>query len=111
MSMGSIGRAVAIVAAIACLGIGAARAADDNEKECDDIMGELNKLANRQMNIAAPKGLGPACAASGQLLGILKASRETAAQCYEDGAKLDEILASFDKGIKDIEGKIEQGCK
>ena len=63
------------------------------------------------MNIPAPKGLGPVCAATGQLLGILKASRETAAQCYEDGKRLDEILAAFDKGIKDIEGQIEQGCK
>jgi hypothetical protein len=109
--MRSIGRAAAIVAAVACLGVGAARAADDNEQECDDIMSELNKLATRQMNIPPPKGIGPVCAASGQLLGILKASRETAAQCYEDGAKLDRILDAFDKGIKDIEGQIEQGCK
>ena len=111
MNMRSIGRAAAIVAAVACLGVGAARAADDTEKECDDIMGELQKLATRHMNTADPKGLGPVCAATGQLLGILKASRETAAQCYEDGDKLDEILASFDKGITDIEGKIDQGCK
>lgn len=111
MNTSSIGRAVAIVAAVACLGIGAARAADEGEKDCDDIMGELNKLALRHMNTADPKGLGPVCAATGQLLGILKASRETAAECYADGKKLDEILASFDKGIKDIEGKIDQACK
>ena len=107
----SIGRVVAVAAVVAFLGVGAARAADDDDKDCDDIMGELKKLATRHMNTADPKGLGPVCAATGQLLGILKASRETAAECYGDGRKLDEILASFDKGIKDIEGKIDQACK
>lgn len=111
MNIRSIGRALAIVAAVACVGIGVARAADGDDKDCDDIMGELNKLALSHMNSAAPKGLGPVCATSGQLLGILKASRTTAEQCYQDGAKLDQILGSFDKGIKDIEGRIEQGCK
>jgi hypothetical protein len=110
MTMKPAFRAVAVAAAIGFLVAGAARAADD-EKECDDIMAELKKLADRHMNTADPKGLGPVCAATGQLLGIMKASREIAAECYADGAKLDQILLSFDKGIKDIQGKVDAACK
>jgi hypothetical protein len=111
MTMKPFFRAAAAAAAIGCLVVGAARAADDGEKECDDIMAELKKLTERHMNTAEPKGLGPVCAATGQLLGIMKASREVAAECYADGTKLNQILLSFDKGIKDIEGKVDAACK
>jgi hypothetical protein len=79
--------------------------------DCDDILGELKKLSERLMNTADPKGVGPICAATGELLGIMKASREVAAECYEEGRKRDNILVSFDKGIKDIQGNLDSACK
>ena len=63
------------------------------------------------MNTSDPKGVGPVCAATGQLLGIIKASREVAAECYEDGKKRDNILLTFDKAAKDMEAKINSVCK
>src|SRR5437764_5599922 len=102
-------RTMAIAAAMAFT-LGAACAQDD-EKECDDIMDELKKLAERLMNTSEPKGVGPVCAATGQLLGIIKASREAAAECYDEGRKRDRILLTFDKATKDMEGKIDSVCK
>jgi hypothetical protein len=102
-------RTLAIAAAMAVT-LGAACAQDD-EKECDDIMDELKKLAERLMNTTEPKGIGPVCAATGQLLGIIKASREVAAECYEEGRKRDQLLVTFDKATKDMESKIDSVCK
>ena len=102
-------RTLAIAAAMAFT-LGAAVAQDD-EKECDDIMDELKKLAERLMNTSEPKGVGPVCAATGQLLGIVKASREVAAECYDEGRKRDQLLLTFDKATKDMEGKIDSVCK
>ncbi len=103
-------RAVAAAAAvIACLAAGAARADDD--QDCDNIMDELKKLSERLMNTSDPKGIGPVCAATGQLLGIIKASREVAAECYDEGRKRDQILLTFDKASKDMESKIDSVCK
>jgi hypothetical protein len=100
---------VAIAAAMA-FAVGTAFAQDD-DKECDDIMDELKKLAERFMNTSEPKGVGPVCAATGQLLGIMKASREVAAECYGEGKKRDQLLVTFDKATKDMEGKIDSVCK
>lgn len=102
-------RTLAIAAAMA-FAVGTAFAQDD-EKECDDIMDELKKLAERFMNTSEPKGVGPVCAATGQLLGIMKASREVAAECYDEGRKRDQLLLTFDKATKDMEGKIDSVCK
>ena len=102
-------RIVAIAAAMA-FAVGTAFAQDD-DKECDDSMDELKKLAERFMNTSEPKGVGPVCAATGQLLGIMKASREVAAECYGDGKKRDQLLVTFDKATKDMEGKIDSVCK
>ena len=88
-----------------------AACAQDDDKECDDIMDELKKLAERFMNTSDPKGVGPVCAATGQLLGILKASREVAAECYEEGRKREQLLVTFDKATKEMEGKIDSVCK
>lgn len=85
--------------------------AQDDEKECDDIMDELKKLSERFMNTTEPKGVGPVCAATGQLLGIMKASREVAAECYDEGRKRDQILLTFDRATKDMEAKIDSVCK
>jgi hypothetical protein len=101
-------RSAAIAVAI-CLAAGAARADDD--QDCDNIMDELKKLSERLMNTTDPKGIGPACAATGQLLGIIKASREVAAECYDEGRKRDRILLTFDKASKDMESKIDSVCK
>ena len=102
-------RAAAIAALVACLAAGAARADDD--QDCNNIMDELKKLSERLMNTTEPKGIGPVCAATGQLLGIIKASREVAAECYDDGRKRDQILLTFDKAAKDMESKIGEVCK
>jgi hypothetical protein len=102
-------RTIAIAAAMA-FAVSTACAQDD-EKECDDIVDELKKLAERLMNTAEPKGVGPVCAATGQLLGIMKASREVAAECYDEGRKRDQILLTFDRATKDMESKIDSVCK
>lgn len=102
-------RAAAVAAAIACLAAGAARADDD--EDCNNIMDELKKLSERLMNTSDPKGVGPVCAATGQLLGIIKATREVAAECYDEGRKRDQILLTFDKTAKDMESKIDEVCK
>ena len=101
-------RSAAIAVGI-CLAAGAARADDD--QVCDNIMDELKKLSERLMNTTDPKGIGPVCAATGQLLGIIKASREVAAECYDEGRKRDRILLTFDKASKDMESKIDSVCK
>jgi hypothetical protein len=88
---------------------GSARADDD--QDCDNIQDELKKLAERVMNANDPKAIGPVCAATGQLLGIMKASREVAAECYDEGKKRDRILLTFDKATKEMESKIDSVCK
>ncbi len=102
-------RTLAIAGALA-FALGTAFAQDD-DKECDDIMDELKKLAERLMNTTEPKGVGPVCAATGQLLGIMKASREVAAECYDEGRKRDQLLVTFDRATKDMEAKIDSVCK
>ena len=110
MRMASVFKAAAATAAVLFIAVGAARAQDD-DKECDDIMDELKKLTERLMNTTEPKGIGPVCAATGQLLGIIKASREVAAECYDEGRKRDQILLTFDKASKEMESKIDSVCK
>jgi hypothetical protein len=105
MRIRRVGLAVALAAAA---GISAQSVRAD---DCDDIMDELKKLSERLMNTADPKGVGPVCAATGELLGIMKASREVAAECYEEGRKRDQILVTFDKGIKDVQGKVDSVCQ
>ena len=102
-------KAAAVAATVACLAAGAARADDD--EDCNNIMDELKKLSERLMNTTDPKGVGPVCAATGQLLGIIKSSREVAAECYDEGRKRDQILLTFDKAAKDMESKIDEVCK
>ena len=103
-------RSATVAAALMVAGAGTAHAQDDDE-DCDNIQAELKKLAERLMNTSDPKGVGPVCAATGQLLGIIKASREVAAECYEDGKKRDNILLTFDKAAKDMEARIDSVCK
>lgn len=102
-------RVIAIATALA-FSAGAALAQHD-DKECDDMMDELKKLAERFMNTNDPKGVGPICAATGQLLGIIKASREVAAECYSEGKKRDQILLTFDKTATEMQGQIDSVCK
>lgn len=103
-------KTVAAAAMATILVVGTACAQDD-DKECDDIMDELKKLAERLMNTNEPKGVGPICAATGQLLGIMKASREVAAECYDEGKKRDQLLLTFDRATKDMESKIGSVCQ
>lgn len=103
-------QAVAVAAAAMMIVTGAARAQDDDQ-DCDNIMDELKKLAERVMNTNDPKAIGPVCAATGQLLGIIKSSREVAAECYDEGKKRDALLLTFDKATKDMESKIDSVCK
>jgi hypothetical protein len=56
--------------------------------DCDDIMDALKKLGERVMNYKDDAKTPLAvCGAVGQVLGILKASREAAAECYDEGDK------------------------
>jgi len=61
----SMGFAAALTVAIGFTLSGQAARADD----CDDIVDELKKLTERVINTSEPRGVGPVCAATGQLLG------------------------------------------
>jgi len=90
----------------------AAEPAANPDEDCDDIMDELKKLTERVTNektgVTAPLAV---CAATGQVLGIVKASREVAAECYSDGKRRTDLLAGFDKALKEIEGQVSSLCK
>ena len=98
----------AVVAAVALTFAANASQADD----CDDIMDALKKLNERVINskddAKTPLAI---CAAIGQVLGIIKSSREAAAECYDEGRKRDNILVTFDKASKEMEGQIDGVCK
>jgi hypothetical protein len=104
----TIVHAAAMAAVLALMAAGQTARADD----CDDEQDELKKLVERVINNGGnPTGVGPVCAFTGQLVGITKAGREIAAECYDDGKKRDEILAGMDKAIKEMEQKIDSICK
>jgi hypothetical protein len=104
-------RATLKAVALAMMLVATPALAQDDDQDCDNIMDELKKLAERLMNTTDPKGVGPVCAATGQLLGIIKASREVAAECYDEGRKRIQLLQTFDKAGKDMEAKIGEVCK
>jgi hypothetical protein len=104
-------RATLRAAALATMLVVTPAMAQDDDQDCDNIMDELKKLAERLMNTNDPKGVGPVCAATGQLLGIIKASREVAAECYDEGRKRSQLLVTFDKATKEMEAKIDEVCK
>jgi len=104
-------RTAAVVTALTFVAAGTAFADNDDDENCDNIMDELKKLTERVMGAADPKEVGPVCAATGQLLGIIKASREVAAECYDEGKKRDRIVGVFDKTARDIESKVSELCK
>jgi hypothetical protein len=80
--------------------------------DCDDIVDALKKLNERIMNDKNDAKTVPAiCAAIGQVLGVVKAAREAAAECYEEGKKRDEILLTLDKATKEMDGQVDQTCK
>ena len=98
----------ALSAVLAFIAGGQAARADD----CDDEQDEIKKLVERVINgNPNPQGVGPVCSATGQILGITKAAREVAAECYDEGKKRDEILAAYDKATKEMEEKIGGVCK
>lgn len=104
-------RAAAVATVLTFAVTSAALAEDDDDENCDNIMDELKKLAERVMNTNEPNDIGPVCAATGQLLGIIKASREVAAECYDEGKKRDSLLLTFDRAARDMEAKIGSVCK
>ena len=77
-----------------------------------DIMTELKELTD-----AVTKDKGNArtplatCAVNGQLLGIAKASRDVAAECYDPGKKRDDLVAALSKVVQDMEGAIGATCR
>ena len=108
MSFKAIVHGVALIAVLGFISAGQRARADD----CDDEQDELKKLIERVINYNAnPRGIGPVCAATGQLLGVTKAAREVAAECYDDGKKRTAILEQYDKGIQEMESKINGVCK
>jgi len=108
MTLRNFVQTVALGAVLAFMLGGPAARADD----CDDEQDEIKKLIERVINANPnPQGVGPVCQATGQILGITKAAREVAAECYDDGSKRDQILAAYDKAVKDMEDKIGGVCK
>jgi hypothetical protein len=99
---------VCALSALLAFTVGGHARADD----CDDEQDEIKKLIERVINANSnPQGVGPVCSATGQILGITKAAREVAAECYDDGSKRDAILSSYDKAVKEMEDKIGGVCK
>ena len=108
MNFRTVVHAFALIAALGFVSAGQVARADD----CDDEQDELKKLIERVINYNAnPRGVGPVCAATGQILGVTKAAREVAAECYDDGRKRTKILEEYDKGIQEMESKINGVCK
>jgi hypothetical protein len=108
MNFKAIVHSFALIAVLGFVSAGQAARADD----CDDEQDELKKLIERVINYTPnPRGIGPVCAATGQILGVTKAAREVAAECYDDGSKRTAILAEYDKGIQEMESKINGVCK
>jgi hypothetical protein len=108
MTFKNIVYAFALLATLGFISAGQVARADD----CDDEQDEIKKLIERVINYTpSPQGVGPVCSVTGQILGITKAAREVAAECYDDGKKRDEILGAYDKGIQEMEGKINGVCK
>jgi hypothetical protein len=115
-------RAILIAAAIASITayIGPAVAApapdqqqaDGDDDDCDDIMDELKELAEevvKEQNVPMSRPAG--CVAKGQLLGVIRASRAVAKECYGKGnKKLDDLLAGFTKAQQDVEKRIMGNC-
>jgi hypothetical protein len=105
-------RTAAVATALTFAVAGPAFAQDDDDDEtCDNIMNELKQLTDRVMRDNDPKDVGPVCAATGQLLGIMKATRAVASECYGEGAKRDRIMDVFGKAAREIESKINTVCK
>ena len=108
----------AAIATVASVGVTAAAPApttteaDDDDEDCDDIMDVLKELDEQvRKDQAAPKSRLMSCADSGQLLGIAKASRAVAQECYDKGKRRDELVASFEKIQQQLEGRISSACK
>jgi hypothetical protein len=75
------------------------------DEDCDELMEELKELADDVTKLKANARTPiAACGVNGQLLGVAKASRAAAGECYPDGKKKTDILAALDKTIKDVEG-------
>ena len=101
-----------LIAAFALSAAVAVAASSARADDCDDIMDALKKLNERIMNSKDDAKTVPAvCAAIGQVLGVMKAAREAAAECYEEGKKRDDILSTFDKTTKEMDAQVDQTCK
>jgi hypothetical protein len=104
MKLRTIVHGVALIAVLGFISAGQVARADD----CDDEQDELKKLIERVINYNAnPRGIGPVCAATGQILGVTKAAREIAAECYDDGKKRTAILEEYDKGIQEDQRSVQ----
>lgn len=101
---------VSALAAAVTLAATAPSFADDDE-DCDAMLKELKSVSDQFIKANEPKGTGPVCFAVGQVLGMLKSARVAVTSCYDEGAKLKAVLASFDEGIKTMEEQGAQGCK
>jgi len=86
--------------------------ASDDDDDCEDIMDELKELTDQvKKEQAVPKSRLASCADTGQVLGIVKASRTVAAECYDASKKRDDLFADFDKALQQLEGRINSTCK
>ena len=84
-----------------------ARSADG----CDYLIAALKKLSDEVVNQKdEPKNRFAGCAVVGEVLGILKSSREIAATCYATGVQKDEIVRNFDQAANEMTAKIDAAC-
>ena len=79
---------------------------------CAEIVDTLKKLSHRVMDDKDEAKSAPAiCAAISQVLGIMKATREVAAWCYDNNQTRSEVLLDFDKTSKQMESQINSVCE
>ena len=82
------------------------------DEDCDDIMEQLKELNDDLLqNRSAARTPVAVCAALGQLLGVAKASKEVANECYDDEKKKQDLAAALEKTQKDLEGQVGNFCK
>jgi hypothetical protein len=95
------------------LAVPVARAEATNpDQDCDDIMSELKELNDGLLKSRGAAGTPmAACGALGQLLGVAKASRAVADECYDNDKKRQEQVASYEKVTKDLEAQLGASCK
>lgn len=98
---------LALAIAFAAAGPNVARADDE---ECDAVVKSLGAIAEEVMK-GEPKTQPALCAGMGQLVALMRATREVAEHCMSEGEKREAIKKDMSESAKAMAGEIEKSCK